>query len=282
MIKRKPLASILLSTCLALSACNMPGASGPESNVMSTAAAQTVQAILSPAVTQVSATLPAAITQPPTAVACEDAAKFTIWTRDNVTYDVKEVNKPLAPGKVFSIAWTLQNTGTCTWNNSYQMVFISGTPLTTVTKFPIIPTSQTVAPDDTINIEIPMSAPDLAGEYNSSFELQNERSEAVITFGIITKVGTISQSLASPGDLKYFYDCTTGSVNINLSWVDKASDEDGYRIYRDGAKLVDVPDGSTTYSDIAPSSGKYTYTVAAFNASGESPSGVKVDTQNCQ
>lgn len=53
-------------------------------------------------------------------------------------------------------------------------------------------------------------------------------------------------------------------MNISLNWIDNAIDENGYRIYRDGTKLADVVAGSTSYNDIAPTSGKYDYTVAAF------------------
>ena len=87
--------------------------------------------------------------------------------------------------------------------------------------------------------------------------------------------------MASPGDLRYTYDCTTGSVNINLSWVDKSSNEDGFRIYRDGNKVGEVTAGVTSYSEVVPGTGTFEYTVAAFNGTGEAPTKVTVKTSNC-
>lgn len=276
------IASILLGMVLTLSACNLPALSSPNSSAMSTFAAQTVQAVLSPAVTQAALATSAA---PPTAtpLACADSAQYTAWTRDGVTYDAKETKNPLAPNKVFTMSWTLKNTGTCTWNSSYQFHFDTGTPLANNTNFPVIPVGSLIAPGATIDISIPMTAPEKVGEYQSAFLLQDEHGKSVINFGVITTVGTASSSsLASPGEVRYEYDCTSGTVNINLHWVDRASDEDGYRIYRDGNKLADLPADSTSYTDVAPYSGKYNYSVAAFNASGESRAGVKVSTPNCQ
>jgi Ig-like domain from next to BRCA1 gene len=276
-------APIFLSTALALSACNMPAASAPGSSAISTSAAQTVQAVLStPAATQALETSIASST-PTTAPTCKDSASITLWTRNNITYDATEVKKPLAPGTVFTMSWTFQNTGTCTWNSNYQMYFDSGTPLTTAASFPMMPAGAFVAPGATVTVDIPMTAPDKAGDYESAFRLQNDHGEAVDTFGVMTKVGSgSSQSLASPGDLRYTYDCTTGTVNISLFWADKSSDEDGFRIYRDGNKLEDVAAGTTSYADVLPYSGKFDYAVAAFNGGGESASHVKVNTSNCK
>ena len=278
-MKRKTLTSIL-SICLILSACNLPNTQGPSSSALSTSAAQTVQAALSPQATQALATSTVGVTATPTP--CEDSGKYTAWLRDDVVYDVNEVNKLIAPGKVFTMVWTLQNTGTCTWTSGYQMHFDSGEPITQAESFPIMPAGTLIPPGGTVNVRIPMSAPQKAGTYETVFRLESDSGEGVIFLGVTTKVGTASQSLAAPGDLRYTYDCTSGSVNISLNWIDKAIDEDGYRIYRDGTKLADVVAGSTSYNDIAPTSGKYDYTVAAFNASGEAPTRVRVNTENCQ
>lgn len=290
----KPIRPTLLFSIVALviSACNL---SGPPqaSSAISTSAAQTVQVLLSPPVTSTAAqpipSKPPTVQATPTltiAAPCEDTATYTAWTRDGLTYDTKEAEKPLAPNKSFLMSWTLQNTGSCTWNSTYQMVFDSGTPLTQSTNFPVLPIGATVAPGGTVTVGITMTAPDADGEYESAFRLENDKGERVATYGVITTVGNAtsqpsSQSLSSPGDLRYTYDCTSGSVSISLFWVDRASGEDGYRVYRNGTKVADLASGATSYSEIAPGSGTYNYTVAAYNASGESPTQVVVTTSNC-
>jgi hypothetical protein len=279
-------ACTLFTLILILSACNLGTAAPQSPAVVSTSAAQTVEALLTPAAaltaTQSVSTDVPAITPTPTA-ACEDTATNTAWTRDNILYDVKAVNTPLAPNKTFIMSWTFLNTGTCTWNNVYQMYFESGTSMTHSVNFPMLDFGKTVAPGQTVTVNIEMTAPDKDGEYQSVWRFQNDRGVALMNFGVTIKVGSASSlTLKAPKDLKYTYDCTTGVVNINLLWGDVANDEDGYRIYRDGAKLADVPAGSTTYTDIAPGVGEYDYTVSAFNSSGESPTEVHVSTKNCQ
>jgi hypothetical protein len=290
-VKPTCLAPILLTIGLLLSSCNMGGPPTENPGAKSTSAAQTVQADLTsaatPAATQTAgvgplATQPVSVTPTPTA-ACEDSATHTAWTRDNAVYDVKAVNTPLAPGKPFVMSWTLQNTGSCTWDSSYQMSYESGTSMTSSEHYPVLQPGQTTGPGESVTVDIEMTAPGEAGDYQATWILQKDQGEALISFGVSIKVGSPgSSSLTRPGGLTYTYDCTTGSVNISLSWSDAANGEDGYRIYRDGTKVADLASGSTSYSEIAPGAGTYTYKVAAFDATGESPSQVSVNTSNCE
>jgi hypothetical protein len=57
-----------------------------------------------------------------------------------------------------------------------------------------------------------------------------------------------------------------------LSWQDNSSDEDGFRIYRDGVLIGTIGADITTYSDSASGNEgqQFCYQVSAFNAAGES------------
>lgn len=288
-----------------LSSCNINVPAGQDPAAVSTSAALTVEAVLTPAAsplpTQEASVVPlASPTTPqstPTAspipgvaidgttaepAACENIAQITSWTRDGAAYDAKEVEKRLAPNKPFLMSLILKNNGGCVWSDRYKLMFDSGERLTTADTFAIMPMGYAVQPEQELTITVQMAAPAAPGEYESAFSFVNAEGENVLTFGVITKVGSSSSGpLSAPGNLTYLYDCTSGVV-ITLAWKDKADGEDGYRIYRDGVKLTDLPSGSTTYSDIAPAPGTYTYTVAAFNAGGESPTNVLVQTTNCQ
>jgi hypothetical protein len=271
---------LILIIPMILSACNL-GATPPVPGAVSTSAAQTVEALLTPAVnSNATQTLPA-FTEAPTA--CKDEATNTAWTRDHALYDVKAVNTPLAQNKPFFMAWTFLNTGSCIWKDGYRMVFESGTSMTASTSFPVLQAGQSVAPGQTVTVEIPMTTPGKDGEYQAVWNLQNDHDTILMSFGVTIKVGSASsQTLKNPGDLRYTYDCTSGVVRIDLFWIDAANNEDGYRITRDGNLLGEVPAGTTTYSDIAPGVGEYDYVVAAYNAAGESPTKVHVKTKNCQ
>jgi hypothetical protein len=79
-----------------------------------------------------------------------------------------------------------------------------------------------------------------------------------------------------PGFVRYAFECSFGSggtqVKVDLSWPDKADNEKGYYIYRDGSQIADLPANSTTYSDTtnAPSGHTFVYGVAAYNDVGTS------------
>lgn len=276
---------------LVFSACNIGVPAPQDPNVLSTAAAWTVQALLTPAATQTQIASPIpgvaidGTTAEPTTQPCKDSAAYTAWTRDNANYDVNLVNAPLAPNASFEMSWTIQNTGDCIWNSNYQMHNDSGTPLTKASYFPIMPTGNVVNPNESITVAITMTAPAKAGEYKTGFSLQSDSGKDIINFGVITKVGSSnsgSGTLAAPGNLRYEYSCVPGAVTFTLFWVDKSNDENGFRIYRDGSLIGETAAGATTYSDIVPSVGSYEYTVAAFNASGEAPARVNAAATNCQ
>src|SRR5690349_6769656 len=195
MMKRHLITSTLLILCLMLAGCNIGAGSAPTSNELSTAAAQTVQAVLSTPLSTATPVPGVAIdgttAEPPT-TGCEDTATFTEWTRDDETYDVDAVNTRIPPKDIFHMSWTLKNTGTCTWDDAYQMHFDYGTQLTTAEDFPILPIGAELAPGETVTVTIPMTAPEQPGDYESNFSLQDGDGESVINFGVQTKVGNTS------------------------------------------------------------------------------------------
>lgn len=64
--------------------------------------------------------------------------------------------------------------------------------------------------------------------------------------------------------------CTDQDYVVTLSWIDAASNEQGYRVYRDGGLIATLGPNAAGYSDEPPGSGPYTYGVEAFNAAGAS------------
>jgi len=78
---------------------------------------------------------------------------------------------------------------------------------------------------------------------------------------------------AEPGSLFYSYSCPSlTEAAITLTWKDVANDETGYRVYRNGAPITELPANSTTYTDdTSRSSGStFSYSVEAFNSIGAS------------
>lgn len=193
-MSKNPVIAVLLSLALLLSACNMPTSpTSTSAPVSSTLAAQTLQAMM----TQVSgkATTPPLITATPRANAptttpaqatstkapeepTQPPAATSTSTPKPVPCDaaafVSDVSVPdgstFTSNTQFVKTWRLKNVGTCTWSTSYAVVFIEGNAMSTpaATNLP-----GKVAPNETIDISLTMTAPATAGTYRGNWKLRN-------------------------------------------------------------------------------------------------------------
>jgi hypothetical protein len=272
-----------------LTACNMPTNTTPEPqddpNLIYTAAAETVSAQLTLAasgglatptsqspvdtdatpsppaqgatatqaatsVTQATATS-APTTQVP--VPC-DRASFI----EDVTYkDGTEV----APGATFVKTWKLRNTGSCTWNSSYSVVFVRGDSLGAPASVQL--TTGSVAPGQEIEVSVAMKAPDTPKEYEGRWRLRNGSNEI---FGVgadgnsdfWVKVNVVSPVTPTPtatstpvATVNYnFTDRASGAEWRNattlLPWGDPDDDTPGLAVILENARLND----NRTYSKV--------------------------------
>jgi hypothetical protein len=106
----------------------------------------------------------------PTQAAC-DAAMFV---RDVGVAD----NAEFSAGERFVKTWRLRNIGNCTWTPDYAVVFVSGDPLG---GNPVMPLAGNVAPGDSINVSVTLSAPLTPGSYQGGWMLRNP---AGVLFGV--------------------------------------------------------------------------------------------------
>jgi hypothetical protein len=197
------LAGSLVIVLLVLSACNMPrkGAKTVSgAGAIYTAAAQTLVAELaggtatvyagsritpSPTVivptTQPSSTPKATKTEeeessggevyvppppPPTPVPC-DAATYV----KDVTYPD---NTELAAGTEFTKTWRIQNTGACTWDEDYAVVFIDGDDMDTPSSVSL---TRTVHPGQTVDVSVGLKAPASTGTYRAEYKLRSDTNQ---------------------------------------------------------------------------------------------------------
>jgi hypothetical protein len=183
----------ILALAAATLACNQVTGATPQPaatlNALYTSAAQTLEGMSTQAAiaTQISSTptLSLSITATPTVVntftsvppfspvpqsRC-DAASFV----SDVTYPDGS-NVPL--GGTFTKIWRLKNTGTCTWNASYALVFVSGDRLNAPTAL-ALPTN--VGPGQTVDLAVNLTAPNQTGHYRGYWKLRNPSN---VLFGI--------------------------------------------------------------------------------------------------
>ncbi len=82
------------------------------------------------------------------------------------------------PGATFRKTWRLRNIGTCTWTSSYALVFDSGEKMGAPNSinFP-----SNVAPGQTVDLSLDLTAPSSAGHYFGYWKLRNANN---VIFGI--------------------------------------------------------------------------------------------------
>jgi len=91
----------------------------------------------------------------------------------------------LKPGEIFTKSWTVKNSGTCTWDQTYKLVFWGGDLMggAYVYNFPTV-----AIPDQVVEIPIVLYAPEQPGTYRGYWRLQSPNG---IDFG----VGEYDQSM---------------------------------------------------------------------------------------
>jgi hypothetical protein len=94
-------------------------------------------------------------------------------------------NTVFAPGEEFTVTWTLENTGTSTWNNSYYIEFATDEQMDAEDKY-FIPID--VPPNTSVQISADFIAPESEGTKQSTWNLVNDNDVAFYQFYVIIEV----------------------------------------------------------------------------------------------
>jgi hypothetical protein len=76
----------------------------------------------------------------------------------------------LTPGELFTKSWKFKNTGTCAWNEDYQITFVSGTDMDGETT----QIDQDVETGAAADISVSLAAPSSEGSYTGYWRLADE------------------------------------------------------------------------------------------------------------
>jgi len=98
----------------------------------------------------------------PTDGTCTDEAEFL----EDVTVPDGTV---FTPGETFTKTWRVQNSGSCTWTSEYQLAFSEGDAMSVSSPLPL--TTTDIAPGETLDISLEMTAPGTPGDYSSLWRL---------------------------------------------------------------------------------------------------------------
>jgi hypothetical protein len=88
----------------------------------------------------------------------------------------------IKPGVNFQKIWAIRNTGTCTWDDGYKLVFYAGDRAIDPYDFAFKKSSDFVAPGKGINIAINLTAPLAEGKYQGHWKMQNDQGQWFGTF----------------------------------------------------------------------------------------------------
>ena len=130
-------------------------------------------------VTQVGSTVvapPAAATAP-----LGDACNNSIYIADLTVPD----GTVLQPGEDFKKVWQFRNTGSCTWDEGYALVFVGGDTAIDPVNYEITDSRDFIAPGEDAEFDIPLTAPLTEGSYQGTWRM---RSDSGVFFGTFLTV----------------------------------------------------------------------------------------------
>jgi len=114
---------------------------------------------------------------PPAAtISLGDACNNSVYEADLTIPD----GTVLKPGVDFKKVWQFRNTGTCTWDEGYSLVFIGGDQAIDPVNYDIKIKADFIGPGESAEFDIPLTAPLTEGPYTGAWRM---RSDSGVYFG---------------------------------------------------------------------------------------------------
>ena len=211
---------------LAILACNMPFEQFPPPDEMQTAAALTLQAILTPSFTSAAPTpVISATASPRVTRTVTSALSPTITITSTFSVPIATVREPTncrtGPGEAYEVIFT----------------YLAGKELEIVGRY------------DPGNFWLVKSSESPTG----TCWLWGQFVDVTGSFEAVPSITPPPTATGAPprqpGIVEYNFFCSGGTITFNVTWVDNASDEAGYRIFRNGEPIMELPANSTTFTD---------------------------------
>jgi len=221
-----------VSLLLAVFACNMPFEQFPPPDEVQTAAALTLQAILTPSLTSTASTPVITATPSP---------RVTRTVTNGVSPTTSMTLTPSVP-----IATVREATNCRTGpGEAYEVIitYLMGKELEIVGRYD--PGNFWLVKSN----ESPTGTCWLWGQFvdvTGSFEAVPSVTPPATATGAPP---------ASPIIIEWNFSCGGGALNFTVTWRDAADNEAGYRIFRNGDAIVELPANTTTYTDLFNVSG---------------------------
>ena len=243
------------SLILAILACSWPLEQVPPPNELQTAAALTLQSILTPSITASASTPAITTTSSPRATATSSAAgSATLPASQTPTYSVpiltvqESTNCRTGPGEDDQVVFT----------------YLTGKELEIVGRYD---------PGDFWLVKSNESP-------NGTCWLWGEFVEVTGSYWAVSSVtppATVTSAPPrGPGIIEWNFSCSDGAITFEVTWADNAADETGYRIFRNGEAIAELPANTTTYTDVynLPSDQNVEYYIQVYSLTGSANSSI--------
>ncbi len=259
---------IPILTLIVMLACSQLGPSTPQPaatlNALYTSAAQTLESMSTqgaytvtvqpfttetlsvPSVTPIGFQTFTAVPPLQTIVSRCDSASFI----QDVTYPD---GSTIALGSSFTKIWRLQNTGVCTWNTSYALVYVSGERFGAPSAVAV---PGNVGPGQTVDIPVNLTAPNAKGDYVGYWKLRNASG---VLFGvgmgdanIYADVKVAGYTVGAYDFLANYCDANWANDAKNLPCPGTEGDDRGFVISKNSPKLENgksIGNGLLTYPE---------------------------------
>jgi hypothetical protein len=167
------------NTALSLATSALPTAAGDSATAGVPGALPTLSFNTTPNTTQIAGLTPLSgspVAPVNTAPALGDACHNSIYIAD-VTIPDESI---LKPGEDFDKIWRIQNTGTCTWDDGYRLVFVAGDQALDPVNYEIKDADDFVEAGETVDMGVDLTAPNAEGKYSATWRMQ---TDAGVFFG---------------------------------------------------------------------------------------------------
>ena len=157
---------------------------------------------------------------PPTATATSPTVTASPTICQQAGEYIADVTIPdgtqLASGKKFTKTWRVRNNGACAWGDGTRLVFANGSQM----NGPAAVAVPAVAPGETVDISIDLTAPAAAGSYASKWLLIAADGTVLTPLTVVIKIPVplVAPQLVAPATGEQV-DCVS-SQSLTLSWTD--------------------------------------------------------------
>lgn len=169
-------------TPLSLASPALPATAGPSPTGGASTGLPTLSFNTTPNTTPLAGFTPASSPAAPVSTVPQgDACNNSVYIAD-VTYPD---NAEIKPGINFEKIWRVQNTGTCTWDEGYKLVFVAGDKALDPPTFEFKNAADFVAGGETADVGVDLTAPLKEGTYSATWRMQ---SDTGVFFGTLLTV----------------------------------------------------------------------------------------------